>query len=38
MNKVDFESYADDNTSYVIGNGVKEFISSLTHFQPVFHF
>ena len=38
MNKVDFESYADDNTSYVIGNGGKEFISSLTHFQPVFHF
>ena len=29
MNKVDFASYADDNTSYVIGNGVKEVISSL---------
>ena len=29
MNKVDFESYADDNTPYVIGNGVKEAINSL---------
>ena len=29
MNKVDFASYADDNTSYVIGNGVKEVINSL---------
>ena len=29
MNKVDFASYADDNTPYVIGNGVKEAINSL---------
>ena len=29
MNKVDFASYADDNAPYVIGNGVKEAISSL---------
>ena len=29
MNKVDFASYADDNTPYVIGNGVKEVINSL---------
>ena len=29
INKVDFTSYADDNTPYVIGNGVKEFINSL---------
>ena len=27
--KVDFASYADDNAPYVIGNGVKEAISSL---------
>ena len=29
MNKVDFASYVDDNTPYVIGNGVKEVINSL---------
>ena len=29
MNKVDFASYAHDNTPYVIGNGVKEAINSL---------
>ena len=29
MNKVDFSSYADDNTSYVIVNGVKKAINSL---------
>ena len=29
MNKVDFASYADDNTPYVIGNGAKEAINSL---------
>ena len=29
MNKVDFASYAGDNTWYVIGNGVKEVINSL---------
>ena len=29
MNKVDFASYADDNTPYVLGNGVKEAIRSL---------
>ena len=29
MKKVDFASYADDNTSYVTGNGVKEAIKSL---------
>ena len=29
MNKVNFTTYADDNTSYVIGNGVKEVINSL---------
>ena len=29
MNKVDFPSYPDDNTPYVIGNGVKEIINSL---------
>ena len=29
MNKVDFANYADDNTPYVIGNGVKEVINSL---------
>ena len=29
MNKVDFGSYADDNTPYVIGNGAKETINSL---------
>ena len=29
MNKADFASYADDNTPYVIGNGVKEVITSL---------
>ena len=29
MNKVDFASYADDNTPYFIGNGVKEVINSL---------
>ena len=29
MNKVDFASYADDNAPYVIGNGVREAISSL---------
>ena len=29
MNKVDFVSYADDNTLYVIGNGVKEVINYL---------
>ena len=29
MNKVDFASYADDNTPYVLGNGVKEAINSL---------
>ena len=29
MNKADFASYADDNTPYVIGNGVKETINSL---------
>ena len=28
MNKVDFASYADDNTLYVIGNSVKEAINS----------
>ena len=30
MNKIDFASYADDNTPYVIGNGVKEVITRLT--------
>ena len=29
MNKVDFASYADDNTPYVIGNDVKEVIHFL---------
>ena len=29
MDKGDFASYADDNTSYVMGNGVKEAIYSL---------
>ena len=29
MNKVEFVSYADDNTPYVTGNGVKEVIKSL---------
>ena len=29
INKVYFASYADDNTSNVIGNGVKEVINSL---------
>ena len=29
MDKGDFASYADDNTSYVMGNGVKETIYSL---------
>ena len=29
MIKVDFASYADDNTRYAIGNGVKEAINSL---------
>ena len=29
MNKVDFVRYADDNTLYVIGNGVKEVINYL---------
>ena len=29
MKKVDFAIYADDNTSYVTGNGVKEAIKSL---------
>ena len=29
MNKVDFASYGDDNTPYVIGNGVKEAMNSL---------
>ena len=29
MNKVDFASYADDYTPYVIGNEVKEVINSL---------
>ena len=29
MNKVDFTSHADDSITYVIGNGVKEGISSL---------
>ena len=29
LNKVDFASYDDDNTPYVIGNGVKEVINSL---------
>ena len=29
MNKVDFSSYADDITSYVIGNGIKDAINSL---------
>ena len=29
MNKVDFSSYADDDTPYVIWNGAKEAISSL---------
>ena len=29
MNKVDFASYTDDNTPYVIGNGVKKVITSL---------
>ena len=29
MNKVDFASYADENTPYVVGNGVKEVINSL---------
>ena len=29
MNKVDFASYTDDNTPYVLGNGVKEVINSL---------
>ena len=29
MNKVDFASYADDNISYVIGNGAKEAINYL---------
>ena len=27
MNKVDFAYYADDNTPYVMGNGVKEVIN-----------
>ena len=29
MNKVGFATYADDNTPYVIGNGVKEVTNSL---------
>ena len=29
VSKVDFASYADDNTPYVIGNGVKEVVNSL---------
>ena len=29
MNKKDFASYADDNTSYVTGNDVNEVIDSL---------
>ena len=29
MNKVDFASFAGDNTPYVIGNGAKEAINSL---------
>ena len=29
MSKVDFGIYADDNTPFVIGNGVKEVINSL---------
>ena len=29
MNEIDFASYADDNTPYVIGNGIKEFINTL---------
>ena len=29
MDKVDFASYADDNTPYFIGNAVKEIINSL---------
>ena len=29
MNEIDFASYADDNTPYVIGNGIKEFINAL---------
>ena len=33
MNKVDFASYADDNTPYVKRNGVKEVINSLKDHQ-----
>ena len=29
INKVDFASYAEDNTPYVVGNGGKEVINSL---------
>ena len=29
MNKVDFSSYADDNTPYIIGKFVEEVINSL---------
>ena len=29
VSKVDFASHADDNTPYVVGNGVKEVINSL---------
>ena len=29
MNEVDFASYTDDNTPYVIENGVKDIINSL---------
>ena len=29
MNKVDFTSYADDNTPYFVGNNAKEAIKSL---------
>ena len=37
MNKVDFSSHADDNTPYVIGNGVKEAINSLKEASDEFY-
>ena len=33
MNKLDFASYADNDTPHVIGNGVKEAINSLKKHQ-----
>ena len=42
INETDFESYADDNTHYVVGNNIEDLIvklqnESLTLFQWFYH-